>query len=101
MKELYFHGSKNDIQGDLRKGTCVTRSKPYALYYARRKQQGACYIYTLLLDPAADLKPHVDAAGTVDNRLVRDTPFFERVLVTPELILEHKAALAAARAELS
>jgi hypothetical protein len=101
MKKKYFHGSSIDIQGSLQKGTCVSSSKSNALIFARRRQRGNCYIYTLLLDPAVDLKQHVDAVETVDYVLARDTPFSERIVVTDQVIAKCKAVRAADIADLS
>jgi len=92
VKEQFFHGSAVCIDGPLLKGTCVSRSKYAALLFAqRRRKNGDCYIYTLLLDPAVDLE-RVDA-GAIDQVLARDTPFSERNLVTPQLIEECKESI--------
>ena len=92
MKEQFFHGSAVCIEGPLQKGSCVSRSKYAALLFAqRRRQKGDCYIYTLQLDPAVDLE-RVDG-GAIDQVLARDTPFSERVPVTPELIKKCKESI--------
>ena len=92
MTAEYFHGSPIQICDTLPKGTYVTRSKPYALFYAIRSGKPECYIYRMLLDTTLDIERLEDAAGTVDFVLVTDTVFVERIPVTDELSAECKAA---------
>ncbi len=98
MKQTYYHGSSTCIDGMIWKGTCVSIEKCNALTFARRRGQGVCYIYSMVLDSAADLERH-EEAGIVDWRLVRNTAFSERVVVTDELIAECKAIRRAAVSE--
>ena len=88
----YFHGSSSLIDGPLSKDTCVSSDKCNALRFARRHARADCFIYMFLLEPAIDVEEKIDAVGTIDRVLVRDTPFSERILVTHELIAECRAS---------
>jgi hypothetical protein len=92
MQETFYHGSAVCIDGPLQKGTCVSSDKCNALIFARRRQQGDCYIYELLLDPVLDLRQQEDG-GILDQVLIRDTPFSKRILATDDLIAECKKSL--------
>ena len=90
MKEEFFHGSPIRFDTPVRENQCVTNSKRNALIFARRKCQGECYIYRLLLDPATDWKLS-EEGGLRNKGLVRATPFLERITVTEDLIRQCKS----------
>lgn len=90
MTKEFFHGSSTNIDGVIKKGTCVTNQRYNALIFALRRRQTNCYLYVLQLDPAA-LESREDATGVIDCVLARDTPFAERILLTDDLIAEIRA----------
>jgi hypothetical protein len=94
MKTHYFHGTLEYYEHFVPKGKYVSNSERIALYYACRKKkrpdQEKCYVYDLLVDPAEDLEEAKDACGTMDRKLVRDTPFVKRIPVTDEVITNVK-----------
>jgi hypothetical protein len=96
MKPTHYHGSPVLVDGKLKEGTCVSSSKCAALIFARRKCQGNCYIYSLVLNPG-DLYQDADGAGIVDCRLRHATAFLERIPVTKEMIAECEAEAASLR----
>lgn len=90
-KEEFFHGSIDFYDEYVPKDKCVTKSKPYALIYARRKSesQNKGFIYVLSLNPEVDLRQE-NQNGTIDYLLVREMRFSKRIPVTKKLIEECK-----------